>query len=623
MCGIAGFIVKRGTAGVEAAVSRMVDSLNHRGPDSQGFEVRHAGEWTIALGHTRLAILDLSAEGHQPMQGARPGTAITYNGEVYNFQQLRGDLEKRGCRFTSNCDTEVIVKGFEERGAAWLGTLRGMFAFGIVDERTGQLLLMRDPLGIKPLYTYQGDGVFAFASEVRALFAAGWTPKRLDPEGVENYLEFGSVHAPLTMIAGVRLLLPGEQVSVEMRGRGLEVARRPAANEAFTPPCQKADAGEAAAEVRRVLEESVRLHLISDVPLGLFLSGGIDSSAMVALAAHHAPGRVKTFSIGFPEEEFNEQSYAKLIAGMYGTDHREIEVTEESLLKQMPAALAAMDQPSADGINTYVISKAVKDAGVTVAISGLGGDELFAGYSSFHRAARWRSLGMTPRALRRAVAWAGERVMNGSVARTKLWSILASPGTPADICRSYRQMFVAAEIEELTQRSPSLDLFPQWADWNDPVNSVSRCELQGYMANTLLRDSDVMSMAHALEIRVPFVDVEVVKTVLSFPGGMKLDGQRPKSLLLDALGPMIPAAIWQRKKMGFTFPFRKWMLSALKDDIDRVLARGGPLAKVGLNMKKVDEVWGGFQRSQEKERWPRTWTLYVLGRWCEENGVSA
>lgn len=623
MCGIAGFIVRRGRQDAEAAVKRMVTSMHHRGPDSHGFEVRQVGDWTVGLGHTRLAILDLSADGHQPMRGARPGTAITYNGEVYNFQELRSELEGRGCRFTSHCDTEVVVKGFEECGAGWLEKLRGMFAFGLLDEAARELLLMRDPLGIKPLYTFQGDGVFAFASEVRALLATGWVPRKLDEEGVGSYLEFGSVHAPLTMVEGVRLVIPGEVVVVNVRGRALTTETRPAAGGTFTPALQKADAGEAAIEIRRVLEESVRLHLISDVPLGLFLSGGIDSSALVALAAQHASGHVKTFSIGFPEKEFNEQSYAKLIAEMYGTDHREIEVTEESLLRGMPAALRAMDQPSADGINTYVISKAVKDAGVTVAISGLGGDEVFAGYSSFRRAARFRSLGMVPRPMRRAAAWAGERVLNGSVARTKFWNVLRSPGTPADICRSYRQMFLPGEIQVLLGGSASRDVFPQWADWSDPVNSVSRCELQGYMANTLLRDSDVMSMAHALEIRVPFVDVEVVRTALSFSGDLKLDSQRPKSLLLDALGPMIPTEIWQRKKMGFTFPFKKWMLTVLRDDIERVLTPGGPLAKVGLNMKMVNGVWEGFQRSQDRERWPRTWTLYVLGRWCEESGVWA
>ena len=623
MCGIAGFIVKRGTAGVEAAVGRMVKSLNHRGPDSQGFEIRDVGEWTVALGHTRLAILDLTAEGHQPMRGARAGTSITYNGEVYNFQQLRSELEKYGCGFTSHCDTEVIVKGFEARGAGWLENLRGMFALGILDESVQELLLMRDPLGIKPLYTYRSAGLFAFASEVRALLSTGWVPRKLDFEGVESYLEFGSVHAPATMIQGVWSLMPGEQVVVEMARTELAIKSRPAASKALTPAARGGGREEAAGEIRSALEESVRLHLISDVPLGLFLSGGIDSSAMVALAAQHAPGRLKTFAIVFPEKEFSERSYAKQIAGMYGTDHCEIEVTEDGLLAQMPAALSAMDQPSADGINTYVISKAVKDAGVTVAISGLGGDELFAGYSSFRRAARLRALPMVPRPLRQAAARMGESLVNGSVARSKLWSILGSAGTPADVCRSYRQMFLPAEIEQLTGRLPSTDPFPRWTDSSDPVNSVSRCELQGYMANTLLRDSDVMSMAHALEIRVPFVDVEVVKTVLGFAGDMKLAPGRPKTLLLDALGALIPVEIWQRKKMGFTFPFRSWMLSALKEDISRVLASGGPLTAIGLDARKVSGVWAGFQKSQEKERWPRSWTLYVLGRWCEENGVSA
>ena len=601
----------------------MVQSLGHRGPDSQGSLIHEVGDWVVGLGHTRLAILDLTTAGHQPMPGARPGNWLIYKGEVYNFQELAAGLEARGCRFRSHSDTEVIVQGCESEGPAFVERLRGMFAFAHLDENNRNLLLARDPLGIKPLYYHHRDGLFVFASEVRALLATGWVSRRASQQGLQSYLEFGALQAPLTILEDVRSLLPGELFHVPFGADRLALRGGRIEAKLFASESRTVRRADAAAELRATLEESVRLHLISDVPLGVFLSGGIDSSAIVALASRHASSRVKTFAVVFDEKEFSESSHARRIADLYGTEHHEIALSEQALLGMMPQALAAMDQPTADGVNTYVISKAVRSAGVTVALSGLGGDELFAGYPSFQRALQVKRLRPVPRAIRKAGAAAGSAMFNGSVAASKFWSLLSSDASSLAACRSLRQMFSAVEIAALTGRTHTPTSAQEAAaSSGDPINQVSQYEVEGYMANTLLRDSDCMSMAHALEIRVPFVDSAVVRMASGFPGSMKLDAGRPKCLLLDAMGDLLPVEIWRRPKMGFTLPFRQWMLASLRGEIDQSLSDSGPLPRLGIRADLARKVWMEFQQSQQKERWPRSWTLYVLGKWCEQNRVS-
>ena len=622
MCGIAGFIVKKGTPGADRALADLVLSIEHRGPDGRGSLIQENGEWIVGLAHTRLAILDLSDAGRQPMAGSRPGDWIVYNGEVYNFQELRSELEAEGCRFDSRTDTEVILKGIEAKGTDFVHRLRGMFAFACLEQDRRKLVLTRDPLGIKPLYYYRTPDCLVFASEVRSLLATGWVPRRIGRRGLQSFLEYGSVQAPATILEDVYSLLPGEVLEAGFAGNQL-VYRDTKQRTFFAPPAEQphADRAECASEVRRVLDESVRMHLISDVPVGVFLSGGIDSSAIVGLASRHST-RVKTFAVIFEEQEFNERTHAKCIADLYSTDHHEIALSEHGLLDLLPKAIASMDQPTADGVNTYVISQAVRNAGIKVALSGLGGDELFAGYGSFRRAMKTRSLHYIPAPIRKAAAAAGKTFLNGSVARSKFWRLVENGGDAYQACRSSRQMFGEDEIGELTGSRYEPDPSVPEVQPDDPINQVSRCELQGYMVNTLLRDSDFMSMASGLEVRVPFVDVEVVRSVVGLPGSFKLDPQRPKGLLLDAMQSDLPPQIWQRPKMGFTLPFRRWMISALRGEIDQALASSGPLAKLGIRTAPAQRVWTDFKKSQESERWPRSWTLYILGKWCEQNGVT-
>lgn len=680
MCSISGIIriadfeVRNSNLQPVAAVKRMNGALRHRGPDDEGiaeFGIRNSEfEIQICLGNTRLAILDLSAAGHQPMQDSDAGLTITYNGEIYNFRELRAEIGDEFGPWQSDTDTEVVLRAYRKWGVEAFAKLRGMFALGIWDAKQGELVLARDRFGIKPLYHSEvgsqksevGKSV-VFASEVRALLATGLLERKLSPAGVASYLEYGSIQAPATIIDGVQSLLPGHYLRVRPADSGLAVSDWVFANvnsrEEFTAETQRAqrlrreeevpstglpsdDNGksrppnreEAVAGLRERLTESVRLHLVSDVPLGVFLSGGMDSSALVALMSQVTKEKPRTFSVVFDEARFSEAPHSRLVAEQFQTDHHEIHLTEDQLLGMLPAALAAMDQPTMDGVNTFVVSRAVKESGVTVALSGLGGDELFAGYATFRRALRLKQMSGISRSLLRAAAPIGKTRLNGSARRSKFWQLAESDGSPASVYAITRQLFAAKQIGALQSFSPpghdghkvraedKLEVRRDQSGSSDCVNTISQLELQGYMANTLLRDTDFMSMAHSLEVRVPFVDSEVVNYVLGLPGEWKLNGTRPKPLLADVFSDLLPPKFLERTKMGFTLPFEKWMRLGLRDEISKTFQDHERLKQSGLESEGVARIWEGFQRSPAGMGWSRPWSLYVLAKWCELNGVA-
>jgi asparagine synthase (glutamine-hydrolysing) len=411
------------------------------------------------------------------------------------------------------------------------------------------------------------------------------------------------------------------------------------------------DRREAVTQLRSVLEDSIRPHLISDVPVAAFLSGGIDSSAIVALMSRVADQKPKTFTVVFNEKQFSEAEHARAVARKFGTDHKEILLSEKALLDLLPAALQAMDQPTMDGVNTYVVSKAIRDAGIKVALSGLGGDELFAGYPSFRRATQLAQLTNAPTAIRHLASSAGRALLNGSSRRTKFWDMVASDCTPYAAYVLSRQLFSPAEIASLLARGQKSEfgdvshqfraenLIPNTEDLNGNVinavsrlrssvtssrniiNEVSRLELSGYMSNTLLRDTDQMSMAHGLEVRVPFIDRDIVNYVMGLPGDWKMNGGRPKPLLIDAVADLLPEEIWRRPKMGFTLPFERWMRSALQAELDETFSRADA-EQLGIDTDYTKSVWDGFKRSPQHQPWSRPWALYVLAKWCEINRVA-
>jgi asparagine synthase (glutamine-hydrolysing) len=506
-----------------------------------------------------------------------------------------------------------------------------MFAFAIWDNARRRLLLARDPLGIKPLYYYATGSIFVFASEVRALLASGIVPRKLSSAGLVSYLRVGSVHEPLTMIEGVRSLPAGQTLTIEVGYDGdLEIREASVAHNVWpgNPIGRHEKRAELVAELRGKLEHAVRSHLVSDVPLAAFLSGGIDSSAIVGLMSRVASEKPKTFTVVFDEKEFSERNFARSVAERYGTEHHEVLLSEDRLLALLPRALAAMDQPSMDGVNTYVVAKAVKDSGITVALSGLGSDELFAGYPSFRRAQLISRLKVAPSLLRRVVARAGRATLGSSRRADKLWDLAVSDASPLAAYTVSRRLFADADIAGLLLDQSALLSHAIGAstrnfqvDEDDPVNAVSAFELSGYMRNTLLRDADQMSMAVALETRVPFLDADLVHFVLGIPGEWKLDRSRPKPLLLDAVGDLIPETVWKRPKMGFVLPFSRWMQSTLRKDIEDAVFDNAGFARIGLT-RSVSQVWDNFADGSGKETWGRPWALYVLRQWCELNRIS-
>jgi asparagine synthase (glutamine-hydrolysing) len=614
MCSISGIFSIAGN-GMDEAVQRMNAAQKHRGPDDQGVVKCGFQGGEVILGNTRLAVIDTSVSGHQPMTDPLTRHCITYNGETYNFKELRREL---GGEWLSNTDTEVVLRAYRKWGVDAFRRMRGMFALAIWDAAKEQLVLARDPLGIKPLYYYVSKNHVVFASELRALLASGFVPRKLSAAGVDSYLANGSVQSPLTIVDGIKQLLPGHylQVSGEFELTETEFA---------SPKRESArDRDEAVARLRSELEESIQLHLVSDVPLGVFLSGGMDSSALVALMSrlNHRP---KTFSVIFDEATFTEAPFSRAVAERFQTDHSEIRLDEERLIEILPQAIAAIDQPTMDGINTFVVSQAVKRAGITVALSGLGGDELFAGYPSFRRAIKLGSMSPLSKRVLRAASGVGKIALNGPFntlgQRDKFWQLANSDCTPHDVYRISRQLFSTDFVTRITGRDPAYK--NNGTDHStDTINKISQLELNGYMTNTLLRDTDAMSMAHSLEVRVPFVDTKVVDYVLSLPGEWKLGGKTkaPKPLLADAVGDLLSRDFLVRPKMGFTLPFEKWLQQNLRTEVASVLRDASRFS--GLNSKAVASVWNNFLQKPRAVGWSRPWSLYVLAKWCEINDVT-
>src|SRR5271156_4308257 len=400
MCGIVGILARKTQIPAEV-LERATRSLAHRGPDDSGTVLLKDAEpepLEIGLGHRRLAILDLSPLGHQPMQDPVSGSWIVFNGEIYNFRELRKELESAGVEFKSHSDTEVILAAYRVWGESCLTRLGGMFAFALWDVPRKRLLLVRDPMGIKPLYYHQSEQTFVFASEVRTLLRTGLVPRKVDSTGVLSYLAFGSVYEPWTIVEGVMAVPPGHVLTVQNGSVSIREYWNPLPSSRVEPEPASGNGTATANQLPALLRDSVLSHLVSDVPVGVFLSGGIDSSALVAVLSHNGV-RANTFSLVFQEEEFNEGQYSREVARRFCTEHHEISVSQQDTLASLPEALCAMDQPTIDGINTYLVSAKTRAAGVKVALTGLGADEMFAGYSNFRRVPRMESFSKRTRSL--------------------------------------------------------------------------------------------------------------------------------------------------------------------------------------------------------------------------------
>ena len=639
MCGIAGIIDGRmPAAGREAAVRRMIARQRHRGPDDDGL-VSNA---SATLGMARLAIID-PAHGHQPMVTPDGRFHIVFNGAIYNHRELRGELEGKGHRFGTQCDTEVLLAAYAEWGCGCLPRLRGMFAFAVWDTRERTLFAARDPLGIKPLYYAQlPEDTFVFASELNTLFASGLVSREIDPVAVGDYLAWFAVPAPRTIYRGIANLPPGHTITVNTIGRCESEPwwHLPDSIQRTDDRGQRTVGGgqntghrspssgtyrEFVAELRGKLDDTIRAHRVADVPVGAFLSGGLDSTAIVGLMSAAGAGKLKTFSLIFNEAEYSEQSPARLAAQTFGTDHHEEILTGRQVAADLPRIIAAFDQPTGDGINTYYVSRAAHAGGVKVALSGLGGDELFGGYPSFNdmpRLARyipyWRQL---PQALRSGIV--RQLRKRGARAR-KLADMLEFARDLNELCslrrrvlsESVRLPLLAPAARRLAVRQgpnhPMLDDFVFELLGADPTQVVSAWEMRTYMTDVLLRDSDVFSMANSLELRVPFVDRVFVEWWWNQPREFRYNPDRAKAALADAVADLVPEAIRTRRKQGFGLPFPVWMRAELKPFLEETFSTTSLANCPWLEAAAVQGEWREFALGRDPRNWTRVWTLAVL-----------
>jgi len=538
------------------SLKQLSTALKHRGPDGEGVWLNSAG--TAGLAHVRLAILDLTPGGHQPMQTTDGNLHITFNGEIYNFRELRRELETDGVSFHTHSDTEVLLRLYEKNGPAMLPKLRGMFAFAIWDEARQLCFLARDPLGIKPLYYTVSAGRLAFASEMRALQSAGLVGSQLNAEALVRYFQMGSVQEPQTLLAEVHCLEAGHYLLWE-NGR---LAKNCYWRVAFAT--DEIDSVAAVHEVRQALLDSINAHFVSDVPVGIFLSGGIDSTAVLALARASGHEKIDTFSIGVDDARMDETDLAERTAIHFGANHHMLRLDAITGQQMFVNFLHAMDQPSVDGLNTYAVSAFARKNSMKVVLSGLGGDELFSGYKSFDVVPRLHALNRAVHKIPLVGVLAG-RVLERNPYSAKIrriGSMLRHKPAIENSYRAFRGVFSLHEAKLLASRYlkcpyDSLPEMPgQQVQSHDIHDAVSEFEITLYMRNQLLRDSDVMSMSQGLELRVPLVDRVLFERISKVPAPFRL--RRGKQMLLDAV-PEVPEWVRNQPKRGFIFPFEKWL----------------------------------------------------------------
>jgi asparagine synthase (glutamine-hydrolysing) len=635
MCGIAGILTLRDDLELGPLLSGMCQALGHRGPDDRGWEtIDLPGGFRLGLAQTRLAILDLSAAGHQPMAVPDSHSWIAYNGEIYNHLEVRSQVP---AEYRSQTDTETILRCWMAQGERVLQSLRGMFAFGLYDGLRRQFWLVRDRLGIKPLYVCRIDArTWVFASEVRAILATGLVSRCIDRRALNAYLALGAVPAPWTLVSGIQSLLPAERWRFDLDDPTRELA--PERSRYWRPRLADAksavpDWQDAVGEVRRQLLDATRLHMLSDVPVGAFLSGGVDSTAVVA-ALTSQNCKVRTFSVGFRESRFDESHHARKIASRLGTEHSELIFEPCDVLREFTPALASYDQPSIDGLNTFFISQAVRRAGVTVALSGLGGDELFAGYPYF------RHLQQTERPAVRLGARAAYQVLRrfspGQIRTIKLGRLLDAGNNRLARWLACREVMLPGRRRELLGDfvSAGCDVLPSEIRQEleeetarlDPVNAQTLCEMSLYMSDMLLRDTDQMSMAHALEVRVPLLDHRLVETVLALPGSLKTrsNASAPlKRLLVEAIAPEVPPSLLNRPKQGFVLPWERWLRGALRQTVADRLHDRGAVAAAGLQFQAIEALWEQFTAGRPGVRASDILGLVNLLQWVRRHGMVA
>ncbi|MFT3949702.1 MAG: asparagine synthase (glutamine-hydrolyzing) [Agriterribacter sp.] len=620
MCGIAGILYfNQKIEANEQLVARMTTCMAHRGPDAAGVFT----EGALGLGHRRLSIIDLSSGANQPLKDDTGRYVLVFNGELYNYNEVKSKLATYN--FVTTSDTEVLIAAYAQWGIDCLQYFKGMFAFAIWDRWKKELCLVRDRMGVKPLYYYLDGEKLIFASEIRAILATELVARKINKNAIHEYLSYQSVSSPLTMIEGIRQLEAGSWMRIK---NGITEIKK---YWNLWDNCNNdyPDLSSIKKKTFDLLGHAVQKRLVSDVPVGAFLSGGIDSSTVVGLMSEVCGIRPTTFNISFAEKEFDESLYAEMVAEKFNAHHTRIQLSPEVMLDELENALGAMDTPSGDGINTYVVSKAIKNAGITVALSGVGGDELFAGYPIFEQFKKindqrkwWNNSGI----LRKMTIGLISDKLSNKRSRTR--QLLRTP--TADIEHVYpllRQLITPEQISTYT----TLDYKRETEISNKLLESrgvlhklpilsqLSVAEYLGYTQQTLLKDTDQMSMAVALEVREPYFDTDLVEYVLGIPDQYK-QPVYPKSLLVESVKPLLPDEIVFRKKQGFVFPWKQWLRNELREFCSRYLEN---LSKREfIKGQALTNHWTRFLDNDPSVRWMDIWIFVVLEYWLEKNEIE-
>jgi asparagine synthase (glutamine-hydrolysing) len=615
MCGICGIATRAPGGPDPAALQAMSARLVHRGPDGAG----QAVHGPVALAARRLAIIDVE-HGDQPLANEDGTVTVVHNGEIYNHRELRAELERAGHAFRTRSDTEVLAHLYEEHGAGFAARLRGMFAIAVWDARRGRVILARDPFGIKPLFHAHLGDTFSFASELTALAAQPGFPRTLDPDALEAYLAFNSIPGPLSVLRAARKLPPGHTLTWEAASGATRIERyaRPAPVAAHAVRRERAEA--LAGELRIRLRDSVRAHLIADVPVGVLLSGGIDSSALTALAAGESVEAVRTFSIGFEERSFDELAQARLVAERYGTDHHEL-VLRPDAVELLPRIAAALDEPLGDSsaLPTYLVAE-LAARHVKVVLSGEGGDELFGGYETYVADLLAARAGGAARALSPLV----ERLPSGN-GRVPLDYKLkrfarAAHLPPLEAHHGWKEIFgpdARRRLLGVDAADPLAPLRARWAETTgaEPLARLQDLDLGLYLVDDLLVKTDRMSMAHSLEARVPFLDPVVAELALALPTRLKVRGLAKKRLLRQAVAPLLPPTLVKAPKRGFSIPAAAWLRGPLVPLAREVLA-AQTVVDTAAALAALDVHVAGREDLSRP-----LWGLLVLGLWHERAGA--
>ena len=632
MCGICGVISVEAIP-VEDSVRRMMRAMIHRGPDDEGYEERPLGRHDdtrsiVGLGFRRLSILDLSPAGHQPMVNPATGDCLIFNGEIYNFVELRTRLRAEGVEVTSSGDTEVLLKALSRWGERALEELDGMFALAFYEARNRRVLLARDHLGIKPLYVAQSRDKVVFASEIRAILASGLVSNELDPAGMASFLAYGSPQDPLTVMKDIRSFPAGSSCWFTGDTATTPGPSTPTPYWNFPSVAAPTSERDAVTQVGSLLDSAIHDQILSDVPLAVFLSAGIDSGTIAAIASRFVPS-LRTHCVGFTSDrELSELQGAAATAAAIHSQHSQTVLSDPQIKMFWQQWLDAADRPSVDGLNSYIVCAAVKQAGVTVALSGAGADEIFGGYSHFGNIPglyqRLAYLAALPASLRRTLAYAASGLMSRN-RRERAVDLVTRIDSPLDVLLWRRRIFTNSQLAAFGVRPNDLGLSPhyipeaaqQQLDANariDTFQALSRAECRLYLANTVLRDVDVNSMAHSLEVRVPFLSRRLVDYATSLPGSIQQPaGSGPKHLLRTIGRDLLPPAVFSRTKTGFCLPIAEWMLGPHRDSctaaVDAVAAC--PMFNAGA----VRGLWQEFLAHPQQCYWNRPLALVTLGNY--------